>query len=620
MSPRRSSRARTSHANPRPSSQTASSTSSSTLKHVNNNQRSESVEERLEDSESQATEPIMPPRRSRRNGGDDSSKESSQRKEVDDDEDAVEEEVTRCICGQTDYPGPSDPLRQMVKGQPPEEFGDELGSFFVCCDKCSVWQHGGCVGLTNEDTLPDEYYCEQCKPELHKLIRGANGSKISLYRPVLGPVLGPVLDPDDPSRSSSSSTSEQRKSSKVSKNSEPAKRRATMNSRGAYDEDEMLRRAIEESKHDGTGTLGKRAREEDDSKPVVKRQRTSSTSASSKDRSQSPGAAEPASTKVKANLRGAAARNSREKEIRDKVKADAAAAKAEAANRRNARSERRRGEDSPPPTPSLSPSKAPHNKAKAAARTGSTSPSLSQTKKKTVVSRLTAGRRGRLGRNQYTRDHDADSETPMRDTSHDRNGVDHSPSGGHSDGNHNGAGGKPNGFVVGGGASVRQSKAKTHPARTSMNEMKRRVAAILEFVGQMQTKASTNTSNSGKDTPNSRGKDTPNSHGKDTPNSRSKDTPSSRSKDTPNSHGSGKGPACPATGLVKAVQAGAEAKHASNHDREGSDRQEGALEGLNGRVGLRDDAEFRTMGSVEMMETLTKELVNWQSLYGVWSK
>ena len=30
------------------------------------------------------------------------------------------------------------------------------------------------------------------------------------------------------------------------------KRRATMNSRGAYDEDEMLRRAIEESKEMGT--------------------------------------------------------------------------------------------------------------------------------------------------------------------------------------------------------------------------------------------------------------------------------------------------------------------------------------------------------------------------------
>ena len=41
---------------------------------------------------------------------------------------------------------------------------------------------------------------------------------------------------------------------------ESTKRRATMNSRGAYDEDEMLRRAIEESKE--MGPLGKRTREE----------------------------------------------------------------------------------------------------------------------------------------------------------------------------------------------------------------------------------------------------------------------------------------------------------------------------------------------------------------------
>jgi hypothetical protein len=42
--------------------------------------------------------------------------------------------------------------------------------------------------------------------------------------------------------------------------SESTKRRATMNSRGAYDEDEMLRRAIEESRE--MGPLGKRTREE----------------------------------------------------------------------------------------------------------------------------------------------------------------------------------------------------------------------------------------------------------------------------------------------------------------------------------------------------------------------
>jgi hypothetical protein len=51
-----------------------------------------------------------------------------------------------------------------------------------------------------------------------------------------------------------------RKKDGKSKQSQSTKRRATMNSRGAYDEDEMLRRAIEESKE--MGSLGKRTREE----------------------------------------------------------------------------------------------------------------------------------------------------------------------------------------------------------------------------------------------------------------------------------------------------------------------------------------------------------------------
>ena len=144
-----------------------------------------------------------------------------------------------------------------------------------------------------------------------------------------------------------------------------------MNSRGAYDEDEMLRRAIEESKHAGAGSLGKRTRDDGDEyvhpdsasmqhelmrsspKQAVKRQRTtSSSSRSDKGRSVSPGTADPF-PRSKSSLRGAAARNTKEKELREKARADAAAVKAEAANRRNARSEKRRVEG---PTALLIPS------------------------------------------------------------------------------------------------------------------------------------------------------------------------------------------------------------------------------------------------------------------------
>ena len=138
-----------------------------------------------------------------------------------------------------------------------------------------------------------------------------------------------------------------------------------MNSRVAYDEDEMLRRAIQESREMGTGTLGKRMREDLDefvftgphtdrpanidrrSRPAVKRQRTGSgSSGTASKRSVSPATIEEipgrGTSRGKQNLRGAAAKNNREREMRDIQKEQAATLRAEAANKRNARSERRR--------------------------------------------------------------------------------------------------------------------------------------------------------------------------------------------------------------------------------------------------------------------------------------
>lgn len=44
----------------------------------------------------------------------------------------------------------------------------------VQCDKCEVWQHCECIGLIQEK-LPDHYYCDQCQPENHQLIKTPNG-------------------------------------------------------------------------------------------------------------------------------------------------------------------------------------------------------------------------------------------------------------------------------------------------------------------------------------------------------------------------------------------------------------------------------------------------------------
>ncbi|KAI9634962.1 uncharacterized protein MKK02DRAFT_37837 [Dioszegia hungarica] len=58
------------------------------------------------------------------------------------------DEVTRCVC-------------QLEDGDP----------LMVACDKCNVWQHGPCVGIWADEEAPDEYFCEQCRPELHGPLR-----------------------------------------------------------------------------------------------------------------------------------------------------------------------------------------------------------------------------------------------------------------------------------------------------------------------------------------------------------------------------------------------------------------------------------------------------------------
>jgi PHD-finger len=72
-----------------------------------------------------------------------------------------EEEIIRCICGE--YEEEEDVERDMI-----------------CCDKCSAWQHNDCMGLVfPKGQEPDQYFCEQCKPENHRelLDKMARGEK-----------------------------------------------------------------------------------------------------------------------------------------------------------------------------------------------------------------------------------------------------------------------------------------------------------------------------------------------------------------------------------------------------------------------------------------------------------
>jgi hypothetical protein len=100
------------------------------------------------------------------------------------DEVGEDDEAVRCICGFDEYPGPpqldednkngikegiEDPLIN------PADVTEDLAGFFLQCDTCKVWQHGGCVGIMNEDTSPEEYYCEECRKDLHRIFTASNG-------------------------------------------------------------------------------------------------------------------------------------------------------------------------------------------------------------------------------------------------------------------------------------------------------------------------------------------------------------------------------------------------------------------------------------------------------------
>ncbi|WPH03216.1 Hypothetical protein R9X50_00609300 [Acrodontium crateriforme] len=338
-----------------------------------------------------------PPRRSQRSAP---HKDDAQDDMDGDDAIAEEEEVTRCICGQQDYPGP--PLSEAFDGV--DNLSEDTGGLFIQCDGCSVWQHGGCVGIIEESQSPDKYYCEECKPKQHELHTDSRGQNYSLYIP---------LHPRAARKGSFSKSDERRRettASRASADPVTGRRRATTRSKEHDEEEEAFQRALEESKREAEGSVtgrrsGKRGRDEtDEVKQEFKRQRTLSDSRTpatrtgvSLDEDSEDDAGDATSTSKK--LRAEVAQSIRQVQIREKED-EREKARIEAAGRRQERAGRRRGDEldnsDDTPNPTSKPSPPPSSQA------GSPEPTSGP--KKTFPRRGKKSKK--LGNNQYTKNRD----------------------------------------------------------------------------------------------------------------------------------------------------------------------------------------------------------------------
>lgn len=178
MSPRRSSRARTTQ--PPSNAQTAHSVSSASVSsarsdraagidHKQTSPQKSSTPHSLSSEEPEDLAHMDRPLTRRRTREQDVDDDELTNLDGDLDGEMVEEdEVTRCVCGYQEYPGPPSDAAKSLEG-------DDISGLFIQCDICKVWQHGGCVGIMDEAASPDEYFCEECRKDLHKVSTSPKG-------------------------------------------------------------------------------------------------------------------------------------------------------------------------------------------------------------------------------------------------------------------------------------------------------------------------------------------------------------------------------------------------------------------------------------------------------------
>ncbi|KAK6438055.1 Histone deacetylase complex subunit [Oleoguttula sp. CCFEE 5521] len=322
-----------------------------------------------------------------------------------------EEEVTRCLCGQQEYPGP--PLSPAFTTEDTQS--DDAGAWFISCDGCHVWQHGGCVGLADESQSPEKYFCEECRPKSHDKRVDSRGQRYSLYLPVTSKIA--ARKNSISSRSDERSRKERAEISRGSIDPASGKRRGTIRSREHDDEAEQIQRAIEESKREvegdgksskssnGTKRSGKRSREdssEDRIKQETKRQRRGSEAypaalrtSAIEDDTDDEEENTPASRAKKA--RADAVQTARQIEQREKEK-ERERARAEAAGRRQQRAGRRRDGEPSDETPNPT-----RTSPLASSQPESPPPESTHPEKISHKKGAGAKRVKRLGNNQYTK-------------------------------------------------------------------------------------------------------------------------------------------------------------------------------------------------------------------------
>ncbi|KAM0269264.1 hypothetical protein ACHAQH_009789 [Verticillium albo-atrum] len=517
-----------------------------------------------------------------------------------------DDESVRCICGFDEYPGPP-PFEDEIKvgkNNPEADFfasielSDEVSGLFVQCDVCKVWQHGACVGIFTEESSPDEYFCEKCRKDLHKIHIASNSQRYSNYLPL-----------GRQSRSSSRATSVAKdgtrspkessaRSARASSAAQAAKRRSTMNSRDAgYDEDEQLRRAIEASKEEAPDgqqpdLLARRLKRgrsnSQDNQLSLKRQRTSSPSMSPppesnfaiEDNSEDDSTGRNGISKKLRAVGNPKERTEREERDRQRI---------ESANKRKGRADRRRADGIGAPT--LSTEREGHSTAESEAADDVTvpavrsvakpntepppppvepTPSAAPTPDPTPVPIAPTGsthkkssrshQKRAKGRNQYTKDRDDLEASPVRSMSRDTarqeetsNGVSATKTSGGDSGRH-----------------AARSRVHLH-SRASLPDMKRRVAAFLDFISKTQIEMAGESSSGSGSSQNNSEQHSPRDATQGTAETYANGTSDAEPKEIATVNGD---PAAPPRGQ-----------------------------------------DFKELSCVEMMDVLTRDLVKWQNQY-----